>query len=267
MNKTNLDSLLLDLVNVIVYENGGRRYKVWEKPKMQENIDWFTSKAQEKNISFKLAAHNDELLEERLQYLINEGLDLKNMAHIIANVNKPLFFKKALDNGANPNLIISSEIMGERESLLENAVSKGMNSIAKIIINHPNFNWDFKSKYYPNILFKCFLYEKFELAQMIAIKKPEFILENGNEPSIAYFVSSFMYNHENNKDKLLNFIEYCANYAQSKNAPFDINETYKGKMLFEISMDVASIIKKVEAEYLSNELKNELDTNTKRIKI
>lgn len=264
MIKTNLDSLLLDLTNIVLHNHDGRSYKIWEKPILQENIDWFTKKGKERNFSLKIAAHNDKLLAERLEEMIDLGLNLKDKAYIIANVNSPLFFKKALDNGADPNINVNNQL------LIDFVISKGMNAISKIIIDNDNFNWNFNKEKYPNLLFKCVVYNKFELANFIAHKKPEFILRKSDEPSIAYMVADFLENNNNNiqgKDKILNFVEYCCNYAINQNYPFDTNETHNNTTLLESSFEVASIIKKVESESLKRSLHENCNKYIKKAKI
>jgi hypothetical protein len=44
MKKSNLNSLLLDLTNIVNYNHGGVSYKAWNKPQIKENIDWFNYK-------------------------------------------------------------------------------------------------------------------------------------------------------------------------------------------------------------------------------
>lgn len=265
MKKNNLDSLLLDLTNIVEYNENGRSYKIWEKPQIQENIDWFTSKGKEKNISLKLAAHNDELLAERLQCFIDKGLDLKNKAYVIASVNSPRLLQKALDNGADPNIIFQ-DLYDKEQALIDFTISRGMNNISKLIIEDERFNFEFKSGSYPNLLFKCVAQHKFHLAYLIAQKKPDLIIDNKNMPSIAYFMSDYLEGSDQ-KDNILEFVEYCANYSYSKNIPFNINEIHNGKTLLEKSPEVASVIKKVETEYLNKELNSNFKNNTKKIKI
>lgn len=264
MKKTNLNSLLLDLTNIVHYNTGGVSYKTWEKPQLKENIDWFTNKGTKKNISLKIAAHNDELLSDRLKELINQGLDLKDKAYVIANLNSPLFFKTAIDNGADPNCLTPNG-----EFLIDFIISKGMHSIAKIIISDPNFNWQSDTDNYPNILFKCVVFNKFELAHFVAQKKPDYIIRKGDEPSIGYLISNYLALGENvsGKDKALNLLEYCATYANSQNSPYDINESHQGKSILENSIEVASMIKKIEAESLSRTLGSGHQKNSKKIKI
>jgi hypothetical protein len=264
MKKSNLNSLLLDLTNIVNYNHGGVSYKAWNKPQIKENIDWFTSKGSEKNISLKIAAHNDELLSERLMELINRGLDLKDKAYIIANVNSPLFLKAALDNGADPNIPSPTG-----QFLIDFTISKGMHSTAKIIIDHPNFNWQNNNDGYPNILFKCVVFNKFDLAQFIAQKKPEYILRKADEPSIGYLISNYLSLGDNisGKDTALKLFEYCANYANGQNMPYDVNEEHQGKTLLENSFEASSIIKRIEAESLSKTLGSEIKSNLKKIKI
>ncbi len=266
MDKQYLKLLLLDLLQLEEVSENGRYYKMWKTPILLENIDWLN---QNKGpLSIKVASHNDEILTRRLDFLINQGIDLKESVYDIARVNCPLMLQKALDNGADPN------IEGKNGQLpIDLAITKGHNQIAKLLVNSENFNFISNNKNYPNILLWTMSYSKIELAQNIIIKKPDLVLEKVGELSFAYLGSLLLSgdNYKSSdstlKEDLLKILEFGIKYAYEKGHYFSIYETHKGESIMEHSVEVANIIKKFEVENLNQSLNNSDKKNLKKTKI
>ena len=266
MDKQYLKLLLDDLLNIEEVSTNGRCYKIWKAPILDENINWFTKKGIEKQISFKSAAHKDEILTERLQDFIDKGINLKDKAYDIVRINCPLMLQKALDNGADPN------VAGKDGQLpIDLSITKGTTQISKILINYPNFNFISNNQNYPNILLWSLSYSKIELAHSIILKKPDFVLDKLGELSFAYLGALLLTKDSEiaakNKDELLNLLKLGINYAYTKNHFFDINETHRGESLINHSIDVASIIKNMEVNHLKTSLDRSNKETIKKLKL
>lgn len=270
MKKNSPDVLISDITKMVENDIGGRSFTIWEPPSHKDNITWFTKKANEKGLELKFAFRNDELLAERIESLVKKGADITAKVYDIAEVNRPLFLTKALELGANPNLPNS-----EGRLAIDRAIAQSRLTIAKIIIDSPNFEFGTNAPNYANLLFLTVYTRKFNLANQIANKKPSLILEkNKNNLSILYEISEILNiddhlkNDSNIKQNVFHLVEKCIDYADSQNYEFQINEKDdKGVTLMENSMEIASLIKQKYAERLSKELTEKNNNNKNKFKI
>lgn len=221
-----LEILVKDLFRLGNFSN-------WVPPNQIENINWF----QHNNKVF----NDGEAVAQRLKELISIGADISNKFYLISNVNKIEPVKVALNFGSNPNIPGKSGMLS-----IDRAITKGRTKIAEAIIDYPDFN--FNSNLAKNVLFLAIENGKYQLANKIAVKKPELLSSNNEEGnSIIYSLSEYLSNGNKINSKVYLFLEKALQYYNQKNIDFSILESKNGKTIKNNSIEIAEFILEKQA--------------------
>ena len=245
-NKEYLNRLVKDLF--ILGPNSS-----WCPPCEPENLSWFQENSPGVNHSYQ----SPSLVVKRLKELVDRGADLTNLASRIANVNVHEALAFALEARANPNMPGRSGMLP-----IERAISRGRGKIAELLMNHPDFDFMAHSDHSDNILQLALSKEKYQAAQIIFTKNPEFILVKDKDgSSVMLYLADSLRNKKINA-KAMFFIKSCLSYASDNNVQFDINECNKfNQSIKTLSSDLARLITEQNIIDLKNKLENNLDIN------